>query len=160
MVYTEPATKSGGAAILSATYNTEIVDNLKTLADPWTSYTPTLSNWAKGNGTLTGEYMKFGRLVFFQLKFDAGSTSTFSGNPVFGLPTSAVASFALPVGRALLADASGSSPSHRATRTALATTSSTVILRTNDGAVLSSTVPWTWANGDSIEITGQYEAAS
>lgn len=161
MVYVEPSTKVAGAAILAADYNTDVRANLKTLADPWTSYTPTLTNWTLGNGSISGAYMKFGRLVFFRLRFDAGTTSTFSGNPIFGLPTAAVTSLSLPVGSALLADDSGSSPSHRATRTAVTVSSSSFILRTEAGAVLSSSVPWTWANGDSIEVgLGHYQASS
>jgi hypothetical protein len=161
VTYIEPTTKVAGAAILAADYNQDVRANLKTLADPWTSYTPTLTNWAKGNGSISGAYMKFGRLVFFRLRFDAGSTSTFSGNPIFGLPTTAVTSLSLPVGSALLADDSGTGASFRATRTAVTVSSSTFILRTEAGAVLSSTVPWTWATNDSIEIgIGMYQAAS
>lgn len=160
MVYTEPTTKVAGEAILAADYNTEVRANWKALADAWTSYTPTLSNWTLGNGSLSGYYVKIGRWVTFRLRYDAGSTSTWSGNPIFGLPVGAVTTFSLPCGQALLADASGSSASFRRTRTALINSSTDLLLRAEDGSVLSDTVPWTWANGDVIEISGTYQANS
>jgi len=160
MTYIEPAVKVAGNAILAADYNSDVRDNLKTLADPWTAYTPTLGNWTLGNGSLVGNYMKFGRLTFFRLRYDAGSTSTWVGNPVFGLPAAAVTTFSLPVGQALLADDSGSTPSFRSTRTALINSGTDLILRAEDGSILSSTVPWTWAENDVIEISGFYQADS
>lgn len=160
MVYIEPTVKVSGAGILAADYNQDVRDNFKTLADPWTSYAPTLTNWTVGNGSLTGNYVKFGRLTFFRLRFDAGSTSTFVGNPIFGLPTEAVTTFSLPCGQALLADSSGSGASFRATRTALINSGTDLLLRAEDGSVLSSTVPWTWASGDTIEVSGFYQANS
>lgn len=158
MTYIEPVTKVSGEAILAADYNAEVRGNLKTLADPWTAYVPTLSNWVLNDGSLSGFYVKFGRLVFFRLRFDAGPGTTFSGNPVFGLPTPAVSTFSLPVGQALLADASGSGPSFRATRTALINATTDLIMRAEDGSVLSPTVPWTWDQDDVIEISGMYQA--
>ena len=160
MVYIEPTLKVSGEAILAADYNQDVRDNLKTLADPWTSYTPTLTNWTLGNGSLTGAYMKFGRLVMFRLRYDAGATSTWVGNPVFGLPVASIATFSLPCGQALLADDSGTSAAFRATRTALINSGTDLILRAEDGSVLSATVPWTWAANDVIEISGFYQANS
>lgn len=161
MVYTEPTTKVAGNAILAADYNTEVRGNWKALADPWTSYTPTLTNWALGNGSLVGSYMKLGRLVMFRLRYDAGGTSTWVGNPVFGLPTAAVTTFSLPCGQALLADPdSGSGAGTRATRTAVINSGTDLILRAEDGSVLSATVPWTWNSNCVVEISGFYQASS
>ncbi len=157
MGYTEPPSLASGAGLTAAHMNSYSRDNWKNLADAWTAYTPTLTNWALGNGTLTGAYVKVGRLVIFRLRYDAGSTSTWAGNPVFGLPAASISSFSLPVGQALLADNSSSA---RATRTALINSSTDLIMRAEDGAVLSSTVPWTWANADIIEISGLYQAAA
>jgi hypothetical protein len=160
VTYTEPTIKVAGNALLAADYNTEVRDNLKTLADPWPAYTPTLGTWTLGNGSLTGNYIKFGQLVFFRLRLDVGSTTTCSGNPVFGLPADAVSTFSLPIGQALLADASGTSPAFRATRTAVINSGTNLILRAEDGSVLSGTVPWTWDTDDVIEISGFYQADS
>lgn len=160
MTYTEPPLFVSGNTLTAAQLNLYVRDNWKNVADAWTAYTPSLSTWALGNGTIVGAYVKVGRLVHFRLRFDAGSTSTFVGSPVFGLPVAAISSFSLPVGQALLADDSGTSATFRATRTALINSATNLVLRAENGALLSATVPWTWATNDIIEIAGTYQAAS
>ena len=43
------------------------------------TWTPTLSNFTLGNGTLTGQYTKIGNIVHLTFRLDAGSTTTFTG---------------------------------------------------------------------------------
>lgn len=59
-----------------------------------TTYTPTWTSSgtavALGNGTLTGHYLKIGKLVFYSISLVAGSTTTFgTGTYNFALPVAA-----------------------------------------------------------------------
>lgn len=159
MAWTSPRTWTTGETVTATILNTDHRDNLKAIGDPWTAYTPVLSNWAKGNGTLVGKYMQAGKLIHYSIKFTAGSTSTFSGNVQITLPFAVAgadgSAFAFPVGQAGLVDSSGTA---RGYRTAIST-GTTVNLRAEDGTNVNGTVPWTWATGDIIEINGSYEAA-
>lgn len=57
--------------------------------DAWTSWTPTFTNWALGNGTINARYKQIGKTVFFRIKFTLGSTTTKSGTLFLGLPVTA-----------------------------------------------------------------------
>ena len=74
-------------------------DNFAGLADgsemhynaAWQTYSPTWTTSGTqpsiGNGTLTGRYIKIGRLVFCKIFFQAGSSTTFgTGGWLFALP--------------------------------------------------------------------------
>ena len=156
MAWTNPRTWVAGEKPSAATLNTHIRDNLKAIGDAWTAYTPTLTNWTLGNGTIVGAYSQAGKTVHWRVKYTAGSTSTYVGNATFSLPATVTGSpFAFPVGRATLADISAGT---RATRTALSTDGTTFLLRDEAGVTVNATIPWTWATGDIIEVCGTYEA--
>ncbi|HKN44289.1 MAG TPA: hypothetical protein VJW23_10215 [Propionibacteriaceae bacterium] len=122
------------------------------------AYTPTMAGWGLVNGTLTGKYMQTGKMVEFKIVYTVGSTDTFAGAPTFSLPQTAVAldSGRQPVGTSSMFDTSASAYRHYF---AAALSTVAVTLYNNDGSFLSPTVPWTWAVGDKIVITGTYEAA-
>jgi len=58
---------------------------------PNIAYTPAMTNWTVGNGTLVGNYVRIGQFVNATFQFVAGSTSTFaaSGFVTFSLPFAA-----------------------------------------------------------------------
>ena len=60
---------------------------------PWTSYTPTLTNITKGNGTVTAVYQQIDKLVTVNIFFLMGSTSAMGNSPKFSLPVSNVDSY-------------------------------------------------------------------
>lgn len=128
-------------------------------AADWTSFTPTWTTSgtapAIGNGTLIGRYNRVGDTVNFEILLEAGSTTTFG--------TSAWR-FALPAGTgtqravfaALANDTSEGTPFVMA---GWASGLDTTLRVAGAGAFTSSTYPFSWQTGDSLQITGSYEAA-
>jgi len=159
MVWTAPRTWVAAEKPPASTLNTHIRDNFKAIGDVWTAYTPTLGGWTLGNGTLSGSYIQAGKLIHFRIIFTVGSTTTISGAPNFSIPAAALtlgANGRRPVGTIDLFDTSGSAHRHYF---GVLTTTTAVAPVLHDGTAISPTVPWTWATGDIIEISGTYEAA-
>lgn len=69
---------SAGAVLTAAQLN-DIGD--------WKSWTPTLTNWTKGNATCEAKYMQIGETVYFQFYYLGGTTSAYTtGGMRFSLP--------------------------------------------------------------------------
>ena len=130
-------------------------------AGEWSTWTPTLTNWAIGNGTITGRYAQFGKTVHFTLLLTVGSTTSYSGTPYMTLPVSTDS-----------ADRSIFDASFQTGGTIRGGYAQAVSAGDNriypvyaDTASLgtwtnvSSSVPYTWSNGMILRITGTYEAA-
>ena len=135
----------------------------------WTSYTPSwtavTTNPAIGNGTLSGAYQKIGRTVHFRIYILAGSTTTFgsgywyltlpvawSGNNDYANASIGSATCANSAGYAVgFAQLVGGGPTD------------TIRIKTmnlgSEGNFWKSENPVTWTTGDTIHITGTYEAA-
>lgn len=154
---TTPTTATAGAAITAALWNSDVRD-LGNAFGAWTSYTPTVggTGWAIGNGTATGAYCRVGDLIHFRASVTWGSSSTFgSAALTLTVPVTAAAS-ATFMGRGV---DSGSMVGLFFILSASTTTLTTRLLSTTataDGAI--STAPFTWASGDSLDVTGTYEA--
>ena len=134
----------------------------------WSAFTPTLSGTgtALGNGSLTGFYMKLGKLLFLRVRFTLGSTSTIGSTVSFALPaglTAATETDQFQMFPGMLRDtgiaeylgmfraASGST-----TITAYALGAGATYTTVN---AVSSTVPHTWANTDVLSFVGAIEVA-
>lgn len=152
MTWTTPATAASGE-LTSDFWNTQVRDNFKALGDPWASYSPTLGNWTVGNGTLTGAYSQTGKLVQFRVKLVIGSTTGTTGSPTFSLPVTAVATRAF----SFLGGAYDSTPGDHYGLAAVNNNTTTVLFRSGSTA-LSSTVPFSWAAGDELYMSGTYES--
>lgn len=147
----------------TAAYLDLVNADLAYLGAPWTSYTPTWtcsgSAPAIGNGTLSGAYKQIGKTLYVRISFVAGSTTTFgTGDFRFALPGSltSVAS----VEQALAAKGYDSSATTNLVLAGFTPASgSYVALVSNGGTVVGSAQPITWANGDTIRITGVIEVA-
>lgn len=135
--------------------------DLNALVPTWTSYSPSwggsVSNPSIGNGTLTGLYTKVGKLVHVRIALAIGSTSTGgSGRWTFSLP------FAPAAQQCLAAVAEDTSAATRYGGAAWITPGTgvfAVALGSGNGGV-ASTVPFTWANGDQLYISGSYESST
>jgi hypothetical protein len=125
-----------------------------------TSYTPVWTTTgtapALGNGSLTGRFYRFEKLVHFVMKFAAGSTTTFgTGSFQFSTPTSisAVNNFGFP---AVLLD-QGTAFYTRAQGLGYTTSlADKFIIIDSAGTAITATSPFTWANGDEIVVQGTY----
>lgn len=159
MAYTVPRTWTAGETVTAAMMNTHVRDQFRELGLAWTSYTPTIGGWTKNNGTTTGAFIEFGKLIIFRARYTVGSTDTISGGLTMTLPVAAAdAVVGDPIGVAGLVDISASS--YRAWQTILDDVGGgDVRFRDATGNALNPTTPWTWATGDIISINGSYEAA-
>lgn len=129
----------------------------------WASYSPAWTSTgtapALGNGTLTGSYKQVGDTVHVRAVLTLGSTSTVgTGAYRLSLPVGGV------VGSLLSALFKDSSASARYSGTVeLASTGATgdnmrINVDSSTG-VVGATIPVVPANGDSLTISGTYEAA-
>ena len=127
----------------------------------WSTYSPTLSNWTLGNGTVTGRYTQVGKTVHFIARLTLGSTTTISGNPTFTLPVQAqlgVAISPMQFGAGSFID-NGVNAYNAALRLQSSTTVSVSIIGTNGvNTAPTSTTPFTWGTNDLVLATGTYEA--
>lgn len=154
------ASLTAGTTTLSAPFNTNR-DAIKALSEAWTSYTPTWtgagSNPAIGNGTLVGKYARVNKLILYRIQLTMGSTTTYgTGNWGFALPVAAHADYTanMHLGNGVALDVSAVAYGHLFA----AWLTSTSIFVFN-AAPLATGVPWAWATGDKVSVSGTYEAA-
>lgn len=127
-----------------------------------TTYSPILSGGgspALGNGTLTGECYQHGTKVSLRLLLTLGSTTVM---PTSGLGLSLPTTLAVKGGENQLAnviatDADTGPTSYNLTAT-LNTTTISFPLNGSSG-FWSSTTPFTWATGDTLLLTAEYEVS-
>jgi hypothetical protein len=123
------------------------------------TYTPAYSG-SLGNGTITGTYVKIGRLVFFTVSFGMGSTTTVpAGGMTFGAPFTAAAAGVVG-GNLLCVDSSAAT-----IYTGLVSfnTTTTVLPYRQDAPTpggFTSVDPFTWATSDGVALCGIYLAAA
>jgi len=130
----------------------------------WQSWTPTWTNLTVGNGTVTANYIQTGKQVTASLFLTFGSTTSVSGLITFSLPVSGNARYSAIniIGNALLGD-TGNANYPAAVNNSNATTA--IINAFNASGTYttytgtSSTVPFTWGNGDTLSCLLFYEAA-
>ncbi|MBD0707400.1 MULTISPECIES: hypothetical protein [unclassified Streptomyces] len=167
MALTPPRTWVVGEVVAAAQLNTEIRDQWLDMLAAWTAYTPAwtavTTNPNLGNGTLTGRYKKTGRLVHVQIDLTMGSTTTYgTGAWSLTLPVTAAAAAGSRIGSAqALGGASRYqgqiviSPGAGGTA-AFFPASATV----SNLSSVAGGVPFAWAAGNELRITGTYEAAN
>lgn len=158
-----------GTPVPLAAWGTPMTNNVNELIvditppiSAWTAYTPTWGSSgaapALGNGTISGRYMQFGKLGFFDGVLTTGGTTTYgTGTYSFTLPVGWVASAGSLAGIARLFDTSTSTRYVGAVSVA---TTSTISIGTHSTITeMSGTVPVTLASGDSLRWRGVIELA-
>lgn len=157
----------GAEELTSSDLNAEVKALWSGLQAAWTSYVPTWTassvNPAIGNGTLVGAYMRVGKTVIFRITMTAGSTTTFgTGRWSLTLPV-ATTSGHLWRFTAHQYDTSAALP--LAAWALNAGSSTTLDLYTGGTTAggydrsLQGAVPFAWATGDRLSVSGTYEAA-
>ena len=132
----------------------------------WTSFTPTWTNITVGNGTQVAKYVQNGKVVNFRIKLQFGSTTSITGSPSVNWPV-APASTEAAQGAVtqLILEKSGAGPRQGMMNNSAASTTKADFYALNvagtytDLAIISSTVPFTWAANDQIYFMGTYEVA-
>lgn len=164
--------KASGAEITTGTDDDKFATP-KALADAtvgklgaaWSSFSPSWTSLTVGDGTNTGYYMQIGKTIFFRIHFVFGTTSAVSDDARVDLPVTSVdygSANLFSIGIIAFNDADGGSSwgvarwsSTTVCKPGVHTTGSTYL----GVSSLSSSVPFTWATGDELNITGCYEAA-
>lgn len=151
-----PAPSAGMVSIITTTasagvylYDGAAWHQIITFDDDWTTYTPTLANWAVGNGSTSGSYQTLhGKTLLVRASFVAGSTSTFGGAPTLSMPAGlSLDNAGSTSGTTRLLDSSAGTVAHGYCRAS----ASILSFKSGDGTTnLSSTVPWTWATSDEL----------
>jgi len=156
-----------GAAV--STYGFQSIPAQAIASEAWTTYTPLWqSNGtapAVGNSTLTGRYIKLGRLVIGSIYFQVGTTATMgTGVYYWSLP---VAPYTGQFGYQIIGQGKGyhGGSNINAVATLYASTQNVRCVYSATwpaGAEtwIAQTTPWTWANPDDLTINFMYEAVS
>jgi hypothetical protein len=125
----------------------------------WTSWSPVLgTGWLNGNGVWDASYTQIGKTVHVQASFTLGSTTTKGSNMTCSLPVNARVAAFQPFGAYV---ARGSI---NILEGAISGTSSFSIYVANVAgtypavALITATVPLTWATGDVLYFAFTYEA--
>lgn len=130
------------------------------------AWTPTLTNMTLGNGTVDAFYQADGQVCWIYFLFVLGSTSAIATNPAFSLPVNAVRPAAditweyNVVGAVKLRDISVDQVYFG--QVSLSSDTSCLFLYNDvSGSLIShagiqSTLPFTWAAGDSLAMSGSY----
>lgn len=142
--------------------NASHFDELRTMVGAWTSYgTPDLqwtastTNPSLGNGSISAKYLDLGGIVIYAGTLTIGSTTTLgTGEWRMSVPVTATSTVA--GGGGSIIDAS-TSTNDRSLGVGFFDTS-TIRFFTSSG-LASSTVPITWASGDTLTWLAIYEPA-
>jgi hypothetical protein len=145
--------------------NAGLITGTGTSLGAWTAYTPTLggTGWALGNGTATGKYVQIGKIIHFFILITFGSTSTFgaSNRPTLTLPVARVSGTPFTTYYGEMRDVSLSSSYAVAMRHGTNTTTGDLYYLGANGVFTDvvAAAPFTFADTDTIRISGTYEAA-
>jgi len=123
------------------------------------AWTPTLSGITIGSGTVDARYCKIGKLVYFEINIVLAANSSITGAVSFSIPSASrstrfIYGFIIDAG-ATFYMLSGEVIYSACNCWAVGSAGGYVTPFT----ALSSTVPMTWATGDSLHLSGTYEVA-
>ena len=159
---TVPSASLAVGAGLPALWTQQVGNSLSALESAWTSYTPIIAGtgWSFGSGASLGRYIEIGHYITGDVLITSGTGATFgAGTLTFSLPVAASASHLVSVVPVNLVHG-GVSYAAVCQIGAGNTTSSAIVTMNSAGASnISSTVPFTWAVGDSIRASFTYEGA-
>lgn len=138
-------------------------------SEPWISWTPATTGLTVGNGVTVAVYQKFGRTVYFAVKFTLGTTSAVTGNVSFSLPFDMSANMSSVEGHigtgTLLNSGTGVFPAY----VVRGGSDSLINIYASNAAGtftqltgLNSTTPFgsAWDTNDTINVKGFYEAVT
>lgn len=127
----------------------------------YTSYTPTWTNVSVGNGTVSARYTKTGPIVKGRILFTLGSTSSVSGIVTFSLPVTAATTAYSNNDSAIGMGTLRSSQLYPLLVNPVTSTTARLVYLTSSAvyAGTSSSTPATWATGNVMSVSFEYEAA-
>lgn len=151
-----------GAVPLLDDRDRELEDHL---AYPWQDYTPAIDAVTTDptmgtDASLTGRYARHGRTVvgWATILFGTAGAAAGTGEYAITLPV-APQGFARVIGSVYLLDNSAPTLRTGVLYLRASTTTAVIVLDAVAGATVTDSVPWTWANNDSIAVNFTYESA-
>lgn len=131
------------------------------LASTWNTYTPTVTNFTTGNGSVSGRFRREGTSLHFWIRIVYGTTSSVTGAMTATLPSGNTSSAAGTQVVSMLAGVGGRFYHGLGLISAGATTvapwTSTTGATYSSMTQLAAAVPAAWANGDSWAVEGTIE---
>lgn len=129
----------------------------------WTSWTPSYTNLTVGNGTVVAKYQQIGKTVNFRWSLVCGSTTTISSDCAISLPVTANSDYSTSnvrttVGKVFAYDV-GTSNNVGVFVTIASATSGTMFFDDSTAPRAGTGFPFTVGSGDTVTVTGSYEAA-
>lgn len=134
-------------------------------ASKWITYTPVITNFTVGNGTVSARYRHVGEDVEVRLDVTLGSTSAVSGSLDVPLPVTGKSGFTTfaQKGYGVATDASAATFVYLNYNLISTTTVRAYVINVANNyagfSILGSTVPFTWAAGDQFSMELKYEKA-
>ena len=122
----------------------------------WKTYTPVATNFTVGNGSAAGRYQRMGKACAFSISITFGSTSTWANGFEVSLPFTSVSGQEQVVSGMAYDSSLGV---YYGLNPLIGAGFGTVLLFISPGGFTTSTTPFTWASGDSINLSGTYEIA-
>jgi len=126
-------------------------------AGAWTSFTPSWTNLTVGNATNTGAYCLIGKTCHVRAKITLGTTSSVGSNPNMTLPVTAKTG-AGAQGHAIL-DGGYFGPVFLSSTSVIQMRVIDTTSTYGSWALVTATVPVTWASTKNIELYFTYEIA-
>lgn len=159
--WTSSKTFVAGDTLTAAELNTYVSDNTQHLYDvlnaAWTSFTPTLTQSGAVTKNVTRAcYIKIGKTVHYTIDLAVTGTGTGGNSVIIGLPVTAAASGTVPCGSGWIFDTSATT-NYKGIAYQVSTT--TCALVGTAGNLGASEFTAALANGDSVRVSGTYEAA-
>jgi hypothetical protein len=151
---------SQGATAI-ATLGNNIDASVGTGLKAWTAYTPTITGWTLGNGTVAFTYAQLGKIVYVRGIITSGTTTTY-GSPSFTLPVTAKTSGVGVFPNFAYLKAAGTNYfgfGYLNTTTAWVVSALNAASTYLTTTTVSTTVPATWTTGDQVVVAFAYEAA-
>lgn len=165
MAWTTPKTDFDPGDVLTAAEMNAIGENLVTIGEAWTEYTPTVAGGTitlGAGGENVARYIKPGRLVMVEGRLLFGTGGSASAGPItFSLPVAARTGFGA-VGTSLAFDSSGATYAigHCEVASAASVLNFRWIISGGTIKGFGGGDPWTWAASDTLQWAIFYEAAS
>jgi hypothetical protein len=137
---------------------------INSIGETSTAYTPTITNFTLGNGTLSFAFTQVNKLVFVRGTITFGSTTAFTGTPSFTFPRTAASFYGSQsyFGNVYILDSGTAAFSGMCV--ALSATAFEMSATLVNGTYASqnafnATTPMTWTTNDTIRVSFVYEAA-
>lgn len=136
--------------------------------EAWQSYTPTLTNLSGANNTVTAAYIRIGNIVRVSVVITLGVGFSMPGAVVISMPVTGRSDYATTArggtGFCRYTDVSPSANYYGHGRVETTTTFTPLVMNVSSTYAsqnnITSTVPFTWASTDYMQLEWEYEAAA